>query len=453
MAKKIIQDIIVNKDPKGIKTSVCVVSEIKEATNKKKVEDTPIWVSQKKRGEDVFLTSFSSSNSSPEKINNRGRKFLWFLAVSLVIVVIFLISTMFSTAEITVYPKSVSVDVNNDIKISKSPLSTGLPYEIIQIEKTLSKSVEPDGEEQVSIKAVGKAFIYNEYSTSNQRFIINTRLESSDGLIYKIKQSADVPGYRMEGNKKIPGRVEVEIIADEAGEKYNMKVSDLKGDFTIPGLKEIKTKYKDFYARLSSDVIGGYVGPRKIVSEDKKKEYKDTLRDMVRTELVKDFASNLPKGYITFDSLKEIDFDENISGIVSVDNTLSEKGILKALVFNEEKIASYIESLKELVNEDNGTVYPVFPEDFSVTVKGDAQNLWDKNELIINLSGSLKIVRKIDEEKLKNFISGVRKSTVGVLISSQFPNDVEKTSIIVSPQWNLSLPKKAENIKVRVVLE
>jgi len=451
MAKKIIQDIIVNKDPKGQRTSVCIVSEVKE-TSRKNIEDKPIWISQKKRGEDIFSTTFSSIPDDSENISSKSRRAIWITAVVFCLVALFLISTLFSVAEIKVYPKENLVDLNDSYTITKDSSNSFIPFEVVQVEKTLSKKVEPDSEEQVSIKAVGKAYIYNEYGTEKQRLIANTRLETLDGLIYKIKTSVDVPGYTMEGNKKIPGRIEAEIIADEAGEKYNTKVSDLKGDFTIPGLKDSPTKYEKFYGRLSSDVSGGYIGLMKKVSEEKKGVYKKELRDALSVELIKEFSVQKPKGYVFFENVKFIEFDDSISGEVSLENEVSEKGVLEVIVFDENKLGLYLatDKIKEF---ESGDVYPVFLDGIIAEVKGKTNKPWTENSLTLNLQGQVRIVRKVDEEKLKDFVKGMRKSTVGVLISSEFSEEIGKISINLRPQWNLSLPKKAENIKVRVILE
>jgi hypothetical protein len=452
MAKKIIQDIIVNKDPKGNRTSICVVSQIKETASKKIEEDKPIWISQKKRGEDVFSTTFASIPQGAENITPRSRKAMWIIAVVVCLVAVFLLSSLFSTAEIRVYPNSNSVELDDTLKISKDSENSSIPFEIVQVEKTVSKKVDPDSEQQSSIKAVGKAFIFNEYSTSKQRLIVNTRLETSDGLIYKIKQSVDVPGFKMEGDKKIPGKIEVEIIADEAGEKYNMKVSDLKGDFTIPGLKDSKSKYEGFYGRLSSDIKGGYIGLVKTVSDEKKETYKNELRSTLSTELIKEFSANVPKGYVYFENVKYIEYDNSVSGIVSMENELSEKATLRVFVFDEKKLASYI-AVNKIEGYESGEVYPIFTNDVVVQLKAKTEKPWEEESLSLDIQGQVKIIKKVDEDRLKKFVVGMRKSTVGVLISSEFSDEIEKISINLRPQWNLSLPKKAENIKVRVVLE
>lgn len=451
MAKKIIQDIIVNKDPKGLRTSVCIVSQVKETTAKK-IEDKPIWISQKKKGEDVFSTSFSAVSQEKEEISNKSRKAIWILAVVFCLFAVFLLSSLFSTAEIKIYPKEDTIQLDNSYTISKDPTTSFVPLEIIQVEKTMSKIVEPDSEGEVRMKATGKAFIYNEYSTSKQRLIVNTRLETPEGLIYRIKQSVDVPGFKMEGNKKIPGKIEVEIIADEAGEKFNMKVSDLKGDFTIPGLKDSKSKYEGFYGRLSSDITGGYVGLLKKISDEKKEVNKKELRDAISIGLIKEFSSNIPEGYIYFKDIKVIEFDETISGKVSLENELSEKGILKVMVFDEKKIAYYIAS-KSIEGFDDTNIYPVFSDDIIASIKGKTEKPWTEDTLTLNLIGQVRIIKNVNEQALKDFVKGMRKSTVGMLISSQFSDQIEKVSISLRPQWNLSLPKKAENIKVRVMLE
>ena len=78
-------------------------------------------------------------------------------------------------------------------------------------------------------------------------------------MIYKIPESITVPGKKTVGGKSIPGSVETLIFADEPGEKYNLKISELKGDFKVAGFKGDK-KYDFFYGRAKTDIDGGSSG-------------------------------------------------------------------------------------------------------------------------------------------------------------------------------------------------
>ena len=289
MPKKIIQDIYTTN-----KKSIRMISKSDtEPTRTKKVKDMKV---------DSFKISpkeeYSFVGLDDEKVNKNSHLILWLISIVSIIVLIYLVFSIFSTASIKITPKEEKIVLDDTYNIYKDN-TDGLKYEIMTVDRELSKELTTDGEENVERKAVGKAVIYNNDSTSKQRLLINTRLETSDGVLYRIRESVEVPGYKIIGGVKTPGSVETEIISDLAGEKYNMKLTDFKGDFKIPGFKN-STKYNNFYARLSADLVGGLVGKVKIVSEDKLKSGREELKNNLKTELIKDIYSQIPEQYSFF---------------------------------------------------------------------------------------------------------------------------------------------------------
>lgn len=443
MARKLIQDIIVKKNKDGAKTTVCVVSTVRNSEEDVHNE-RPIWVSTKKKNTEVYETAFGK-----EPVHNNGRKILWLLAVLMVAILVFVISSLFSSAEVTVIPDSHVIELNTSFKISKDPALADLTYDVVQLERSATRSVVPDSEENVERKATGKAILYNEYSDTKQRLKVNTRLEAANGLTYRIRDSIDVPGYKIVGGKKVPGSIEVNIIADEAGEKFNLKMTDLKGDFTIPGLKATP-RYEKFYARLSSDISGGFIGMMKIVSDEKMSVYKKEIGDQLTAELLKEFISKKPDGYIYFNDLALMKFDDNEMQI-SETNEITEKAVLMMPIFESSKIASVIakQNIKDFAGEP---VYPLFDEGVFTSITGRTIDPMNEDTQYLNLKGTLKIVRSFDIEKMKALVAGVKKSAVEMLVNSEFGEEIKNVSINVRPQWNLSLPKNINDIKVNIAI-
>ena len=108
--------------------------------------------------------------------------------------------------------------------------------------------------------ASGKITVYNNYSSAPQKLIANTRFQTSDGKIYRIKGAISVPGM---------GVTEATVYADRAGEEYNIGPAD----FTIPGLKG-GPRFEKVFAKSKSAMSGGTSGNVRIV----KKEDLDSVR-------------------------------------------------------------------------------------------------------------------------------------------------------------------------------
>src|SRR3989344_6062534 len=100
-----------------------------------------------------------------------------------------------------------------------------------------SKVVQDTKTKDVIEKAKGTVLIYNNFSSVPQRLDIDTRLEGSNGKIYKTVKKIVVPGMR----SSAPGSVEVGIYAAAGGEEYNSGPLD----FTIFGFKGTP-KYSKF---------------------------------------------------------------------------------------------------------------------------------------------------------------------------------------------------------------
>jgi hypothetical protein len=178
-----------------------------------------------------------------------------------------------SKAEVLVFPKVENTFVQDTFEIAdKNSEEVGdkLGYKLLTLEKEASTLVKPSGEEEVSQKASGMIRIFNDYSENGQKLVQRTRFESEDGLVYRIAESITVPGYTDDG----PGEIEVEVFADEAGEKYNIENTE----FTIPGFKGLP-QFDSMYAESVSDMTGGFVGIRKVVSEEDKSAALDSLKE------------------------------------------------------------------------------------------------------------------------------------------------------------------------------
>lgn len=436
MSKKIIQDIYTT-NKKSIrmitKSDVRPEVETKIKDDKKDV----LFKTIPKRG-------YSSGVSENEKVNIFSQFSLWVISIGSVVTVIFLITSTFSTASVRITPKVEEIVLDNTYDISKNN-DKELTYEIMTIKRELSKGLKTDGEEDVERKALGKAIIYNIDSTSKQRLINNTRLETSEGLIYKIRESVDVPGYKVVGGVKTPGSVEVEIIADMPGEKYNMKLSDFKGDFTIPGFKN-STKFDTFYARLSADVSGGLVGKVKKVSEDKLISAREELKNNLKTELIKDIYSQKPDYLFFFKDNYYIQYSDLPDSSIGDDYNISMEATINVVVFNKDVISNFI-AQKNIEDFDDSKVDIIWDENISSKIFGSTEKPWGEDTLKIKLTGDAKIVWQYDIDKILNKIKGQNKKVLSNVIQEN-GNSITVIEATIRPQWRKTFPDNVKKIKV-----
>ncbi len=433
MPKKIIQDIYTNrKSIRSIKRSD--IEQIKSIDNRRTRKTLP---------EKRICPSYFGSDD--KRVSKSSQFFLWIVCIVVVVFLLYIVSSVFSTATITITPKKETISLNDTYNISTKTTADVLRFEVMTIKKEMSKLIDIDGEEYVERKAVGKAVIYNNDSTSKQRLINNTRLETSDGLIYRIRQSVDVPGIKTINGVKTPGSVEVEIIADAAGEKFNMKLSDLKGDFTIPGFQG-STKFKTFYARLSADTTGGLIGKVPKVSEQKLVENKLSLENDLKTELLKEIYSQKPAENIIFKDNYFIKFDEPTNSLENNKYKISEGATAYVIMFNELEISKYLSELK-IASFDNSLVNILGYENVVSTIIGNTEKVWEESSLKIKFIGKADIVWQYDINAILSKIKGQNKKNIqGILDDNK--SSITEIKAYIRPQWNQSFPENPKKINI-----
>lgn len=248
-------------------------------------------------------------------------------------------SALMNGAEVTVYPKHREPNVNANFEAKKTPQPGELAYEIMTLEAEGERQVAASGEENVVTQTTGKIFIYNAQQKDTLRLVTNTRFEAPGGQIFKIKDSAIVPGYTVDASgNKVPGVTSVEVYADQAGEEYNLPPSK----FTVPGFKG-EPEYATIYGESIDAFTGGYNGKKFVIAEDELQTAQQALRTELRNSLLSRIQEEKPAGFIlfndavtfTYESLPSVEYGENLA-------TIKEKVLLRIPLFKEDNFAEFI---------------------------------------------------------------------------------------------------------------
>lgn len=366
----------------------------------------------------------------------------------------------FGSAYIVIKPKAHPLDVSLKIFSSDKFLSVNLgsktiPGQLFSIEKKVEETFPATGERDVVQKARGRITIYNEYGTTPQVLIATTRFQSvgvsqngvdgdssAGGLVFRTLKTITVPGTKVENGKIIPGSVEVEVIADKAGEVYNIGATK----FTIPAFKEKgdMNRFDKFYGISSEPMKGGIIGKAKVVIEQDYVNAKKTVEEKIKSGAENDLKNqstglkilNLPipevKELVSTAQIDEATDSFAISGMSEIEIVgFKEKDL-------HDLVASY-------VNETNNLL--VFPEKlqiefkdinfnkdtkilgFTAVVKGSAYDKIEEEKIISDLAGK-------DEGGIKEYINGI--------------DGIASTKIILSPFWIRKVPDNKERIKIEI---
>ncbi|MEX0673090.1 MAG: hypothetical protein WDZ82_00095 [Candidatus Paceibacterota bacterium] len=367
---------------------------------------------------------------------------IWLVTIISLLVVVFAASTLFTSANIIVTPKQETHEAS-------LPLSAGpdgdISFETVSISTDASTKVSISGTGEVSEEAVGELTLYNEYTTSEFPLMVNTRFESSDGNIYHITEAVRIPGMTENEEDTLPGQITVRVRASEPGEEYNLT----EGELTVPGLVG-DPSYEDVYAMVSSPITGGFVGERGIVNDDDKNRAEDELRVLLEEEATASIQSQIPDRFILYPETITISFGPTQQK--STDGgeaTLEQEATVRAVMFPREELEQFLAETLLSDEEDPSAIHVNNLNDLSFT----PNNNYSPQQSTVNgtLSGSAVFVWNIDEDAIKDSISGRDKGRLKSALS-RF-SEIEEASASVQPFWLMSFPSDHDDITISIQLD
>ncbi len=371
----------------------------------------------------------------------RRRYGLWIVALISVIFLFFAFSYMFSSADISITPKAQDVSLNATLSAAKDPTSP-LPFDLIVISGEETRKVKTDKKDEMGTPARGTVILYNAFSPNSQILTIDTRLEGSNGKIYKTEKRIVIPG---QGRDKEPGKVEVGIYGAETGEEYNSEPLDFK----IFGFKGTP-KYEKFYGRSKTSLTGGVKGEFYVIGGEEKDKILSDLKKTLKDKLTEKAVGQIPGGFVLFKDAVFLTTPEDPRTFVSKESFVPviQKGTLYGFLFDQKKLTKKIaEDTLEKYDGSDVYIYNLKNISFTLANKENMQFSEVKN-LSFSITGNTKIVWKFDSDKFASELLGKEKKDFnGVL--SKYPN-VVSANLILKPFWRMSFPDKMKSFKMTI---
>ncbi len=403
-------------------------------------------IEQQRSFDDSDLSSIDIIDGNTEK----RKRVVVTSTIAVVIIALGIVTNMFlGGAEVTVHPKLRDVSVQSNFTVFAVPPTNELGYELLTLEATGERQVKANGKEIVSSQAEGKIFVYNTKSTSPQRLIKNTRFESPTGLIYRIKESIEVPGVTKDAKGNIvPGSVVADVFADGTGEAYNISPSK----FTVPGLKG-SDQYESVYGESTTAFSGGFEGEKYIIDEAELATAKQALHIELRDKLLARLNDEKPAGFViyndavtfVYETLPATEYGDSLA-------TIKERARLHVPIFKELELAKYLaeKSVPEYTGEDVTLFDPqtlTFSYTDPLTALGDISG---SSTLDITLKGTTRIVWMFDEEKLKSELVSLKKNE-GTTVFGTYKS-ISNAQAEVRPFWATSFPDNPKEIMIKTII-
>ncbi len=351
--------------------------------------------------------------------------------------------TVFAKKEVKSADIEITGDVNHsDIDYDKSII----PAKLMEFDEEVAKTFDATGGRNVSNqKAGGKITIYNEFSSSPQPLVATTRFLSDDQKMFRLVQGVTIPGTTNVGGEIKPGVVEAEIVADEAGDAYNIDPTN----FTIPGFKSSgNDKYTKIYAKSEARMSGGGNGNNtiKVVADKDISDAKDKMSLEINSAIkakVKDQAA----GTVILDDAIIVDEPvyrvSNSAGETADNFEIKVQAHARALVFSENDVKKIANSvIAKLgggkVNIDSGSL---------IIDYGKASVDFKAGTIDIKMHASSVMQPNIDLENLKKGILGKNNDELAEYLKT-YPN-IEKAEVEYFPQLFISkIPMNEKRVDV-----
>lgn len=410
---------------------------------------------QKSKPESPRLPVLFNSPVREEKkkeIKSGSSFFLKALFLVVVLAAAFVLASqfVFNKTEIQLWPKTETVESQEEltastIKASVDVPNSTIPGKSLEEEVVISQDFAASGKTTEGGKAVGKVRIYNNYSDMAQTLISGTRLISADGKLFRTSERIVVPGASYEKGKLQASSADVNVVADQPGESYNIGPTT----FSIPGFVGTP-KYTAFYGKSFEDMRGGFVGEAAIISEadienakkdliDKaQQEGKNLLKqknsdftmyeDMISSEII-DSTSSFPVGTKAENFSYQVKLRMKTVGFRQAD---LEK-------FSKESIIAKSQAGKEI-------------QDNSLKIDGRGISVDQKNgRLVLSVKLSAKIYTGINEKQLIEALKGKPLSEVQKIILAG--PDIARVQIKSWPFWAAQVAEDPNKVGIKLILD
>ncbi len=365
--------------------------------------------------------------------------------LSLVAVILFF---FLPKAEVRVTPYRIVQTVDKEFDGTAGDSSSDgnpLAIRILEKEKEVSVTVTTTGTSGgTSQKARGAVIIYNNYSTDPQSLVATTRFETTDGKVFRLESGVTVPAMTTINGKQEPGAIEAQVIADQAGETYNVDATT----FTIPGFKG-GSKYDKFSAKSTKAMVGGGSSGVSDVAIVAKVDLDTALRE-AKEKAKEEFLNEVRDGLAEGEKILEDQIDivplvsPDLPSVGTVANALDYKGsfTVRAFIFSEKSVKEKVQDASEK-NVQNILFQPISS---SVTYT-DSSTDFSQGVARIKAHALVTMESDIDEEKLREMLLGKNEEGIKQVMES-FP-EIKNIQVLFHPEWFVSsVPNSLKRVSI-----
>ncbi|MFZ2975605.1 MAG: hypothetical protein WA055_03200 [Candidatus Moraniibacteriota bacterium] len=389
-------------------------------------------------------------NYDLSKKDHKG--FLIFGLISLLAVLAIVAYLFLPKATLKISAKTKTQSVDSNITGSTNAVSSDfekeiIPAKIVSIENSVSESFKSSGDKAVSNqKARGKITIYNEYSTSSQPLVATTRFLSSNGKIFRLVNGVTIPGMETSGGETKPGTVEAQVIADEAGESFNIAPDK----FTIPGFEGSGAeKYTKFYAKSDTTMSGGGSGNQtaNYITDSDIAEAKAKSLTKLNEEIEKKLKESAGEDVVILDDATQSDEPiyklSNSSGDVVDTFQITMQTKVKAIVVSKKDLNEMVAKMISKAGDGKANI-----DDNSIKLDfGKSSVDFEAGTIDIKFHAVGEIIPDLNLEAMKKEILGKNNEDLTAYLSTF--SDIKDANVEYQPSFmNSRIPQIKSRVEI-----
>lgn len=342
---------------------------------------------------------------------------------------------------------SVSLEVNTsqkDIDFQEKIV----PGELFSQENEKWQRFQSTGKDFEQAKARGMIRVYNATDPPTPITLRATTrfLSAQGGKIFRAPEKIYLPPPKKIGGKIVPSFRDVEVIAQEPGQDYNIGPSK----FSVPGLAGTKFYYL-IWAESEKKMEGGFKKEVKKVTEEDLEKAKESLYQVLFSLASNSLKNKIPKEFL----LKE-------EGIIEKDFTIScfaEAGekvenfscqgkiIIEGIGF---KISDLRDFAKHFLSRKIPSKKELFEQSLELEPSVKRAIIEDgEGKIVLELKIQGEIYQKISFQLILEKIKGKSKSQIEEIILRDYPQ-IKEIKFDFWPFWIKKAPKQTERINLKL---
>ncbi|HEY4478440.1 MAG TPA: hypothetical protein VI775_01210 [Candidatus Paceibacterota bacterium] len=354
-------------------------------------------------------------------------------------------SLLYLKAVVSIIPKTTEININGTFTANKDAKFPDLPYEIIIDTNTMSQSIPASDGPTVETKAGGTVTIYNTQSSS-QTLVAGTRLSNVPGIVYRTVSAIVIPASRSVGGIPTPGSISMKVIADQAGNEYNVELNN-----NILNIVAFKggAKYDKVYAKMKTDISGGFKGNKKIIGADIEKATTDNIKELLKVDLMEKIKSSVTYDKVMFTDAYTIEYSP-IDIIRKDANSadLSIKATIYGIVFKKDSFVKFI--AEKDINKFPSSDYNISgldDVDFTIINQKDFSPR-DGGPVNFTVKGQITLTGEFNQEELKEELKGMKLSESSNIFSRY--EAIDNAYSRITPFWMRSFPSVTKDIAIEI---